>query len=288
MRALKSLGGRQRKHYEKGVGSRAWEALAGGIYGYGLDKRILGSYRFLRDCFADRRFEHEDNRVFIIGFSRGAYTARRLAGLIAHSGIPRKAADTELGWETYQNQDAVSARKLKRDGRFFDIQVEMLGVWDTVKATNDPDYHDRKLPTNVVAGYHAMAIDERRKSFPILRWNKDPRALETWFAGAHSDVGGGYARPGLSDLTLKWMMYRALKNHGLHFNKSYMDEHVKPRPKGKVHDSFTGIWQPMGARVRKIRKTDFVHQDVAKQLEKPGYRPENLPANPKYWPPAEG
>ena len=163
----------------------------------------------------------------------------------------------------------------------------MVGVWDTVKATNDPDYHDQELSGNVVAGYHAMAIDEKRKFFPVLRWKRDQRVLQAWFAGVHSDVGGGYANPGLSDIALNWMIYRAI-GHGLKFKKSYLDEHVSPRPSAAIHDSFKGIWKPLGENERKILKTDFVHRAVAERLEKkPGYRPQNLPAEPRYWPPAE-
>ncbi|MBW2275349.1 MAG: DUF2235 domain-containing protein [Deltaproteobacteria bacterium] len=287
LRALKRLPGRQRHHYEKGVGSRAWESLPGGIYGYGLDKRVLGGYRFLRNCFADPKWERGQNRVFIIGFSRGAYTARRLAGLVAHSGIPKNSADTELGWEMYRERDLTTARALKREGRFFDTPIEMVGVWDTVKATNDPDYHDHVLSGNVVAGYHAMAIDERRKSFPVLHWKRDKRVLQTWFAGVHSDVGGGYANPGLSDIALNWMLYRAL-HHGVQFKQSYVDEHVNPRPGAAIHSSFKGIWKPLGENRRKILKTDFVHRSVAERLEKKArYRPENLPDDPRYWPPGD-
>lgn len=286
MDALKSLRGRQKKHYEKGVGTRAWEALPGGIYGYGLNKRITGSYRFLCNRYRDANWEKEQQRVFIIGFSRGAYTARRLAGLIAHSGIPRDPADTELGWEMYRERDLTSARTLKREGRFFDLKIEMLGVWDTVKATNDSDFQDLQLPKNVVAGYHAMAIDERRKFFPVLRWKKDPRALSAWFAGVHSDVGGGYKNSGLSDIALNWMIYRAL-SHGLQFKKQYMDDNVGPRADALIHNSLTGIWKLLGEKARPILKTDYVHQSVAERREKKqAYRPENLPAKPRYWPPS--
>jgi hypothetical protein len=73
-----------------------------------------------------------------------------------------------------------------------------------------------------------MAIDELRKFFPILRWKKDPRALQAWFADAHKDVGGGYANHDLSDIALDWMIFRAMK-HGLHFKQSHRDEYVTER-----------------------------------------------------------
>ncbi len=281
--SLARLDGRQQTHYEEGVGTRTWEALPGGVYGYGLDKRILGGYRFLRRCFQERGWKREENKVFLLGFSRGAYTARRLSGLIAHSGLPVKSSDANLGWEMYQHRDTTSARRLKKQGRFFDITVEMIGVWDTVKSTNDADYHDSKLSDNVVAGYHAMAIDERRKFFPILKWSRNRRATQVWFAGVHSDVGGGYASQGLSDIALRWMIYRAM-GHGLQFKKDYVRANVKPNPRGQLHDSFQGIWVPLGTRQRSIPKTDLVHPSVKTRLSaRPGYRPTNLPEDPVYW-----
>ncbi len=286
MRALKSLNGRQKKHYEKGVGARAWEALPGGIYGYGLDKRITGSYRFLCNQFRDPKWQNKTQKVFIIGFSRGSYTARRLAGLMTHSGIPKDPDDAELGWKIYVNRDFTSARELKKEGRFFNIPIEMVGVWDTVKSTDDPDYNDTQLSKSVVAGYHAMAIDEKRKFFPVLRWKQDPRTVQVWFAGVHSDVGGGYKNSRLADVALNWMIYRGL-SHGLEFKKDYMDEHVDPRPGGMIHKSYTGKWKLLGEKARKVLKSDLVHPAVIERLEKnASYKPDNLPDNPKVWKPA--
>ncbi len=288
MRAMKKPAGRMRRYYDKGVGTRAWESLPGGIVGYGLDKRVLGGYRFLHNCFRDAGFSHDQNKIFVIGFSRGAYTARRLAGLVNHCGLPKNSSDLELGLEIYREKNTEMVKSLKKSGRFFDIGIEMVGVWDTVKATNDPDYNDDLLPGCVNAGYHAIAIDEKRKSFPILRWKNDARALQNWFAGVHSDVGGGYANPGLSDIALKWMIYRA-NSHGLDFKKSYLDNDVDPRPDSLLHTSHKGIWKALGTDTRTILARDFVHRSVAERLDaKDDYHPANLPAKPRYWPPARG
>lgn len=280
--ALASDSGNQVRYYEEGVGTRVWEALPGGMYGYGLDKRILGCYRFLRKRFADSDWERDENQVFLFGFSRGAYTVRRLAGLIAHSGMPVKPADVELGWELYQKKDTVSSDKLKADGRFFDIQVEMVGVWDTVKATNDDDYHDNQLSRNVLSGYHAMSIDEQRKFFPVLRWDKDDRVHQIWFAGVHSDVGGGYVAAGLSDVALRWMIDRAME-HGLKFKAQYVAQSVAPTATGSIDESYRGKWLLLGAQRRTIPDTDFVHPSVQERLGAGiGYQPPNLPAPPVY------
>lgn len=283
-RNTESAGVKQYTHYEKGVGTRKWELLSGGVYGYGLEKRILGSYRYLRKRYAQPGWKPDDIRIYLIGFSRGAYTARRLSGLIAHSGIPKKIEDVDLGWEVYVQRDETSAKKLKQEGRFLDVKTQMVGVFDTVKSTNDADYHDSKLAPNVLAGYHAMAIDEKRSLFPVLRWDRDSRALQVWFAGVHSDVGGGYKQRGLGDITLKWMMDRG-RNEGLYFRKKIYEE-LEPNPMGQIHKSFTGIWEPLGARRRDMKQSDWIHHSVETRVkEKREYRPPNLPSTRKYWKP---
>lgn len=280
MSALMKRG--QAQHYESGAGTRAWELLPGGIYGYGLDKRILGAYRFLRRCYSGSTLPCADIKLFIVGFSRGAYAARRLSGLIAHSGIPVKASDVERGWEMYLNRDTHSAAAMKEQGRYFDVPIEMVGVWDTVKATNDADYNDDLLSANVVAGYHAMAVDERRRFFPILRWRKETRVRETWFSGSHSDVGGGCKEMDLSDVALMWMIHQAAR-HGVKFKKSYIERHVKPQVPGHVHDAFTAMWKPYGASDRPITPRCAVHESVERQVRgSADYEPKNLPAKPNY------
>ena len=273
-------------HYESGVGTRAFEALPGGIYGYGLDKRIQGGYRFLRKRFNDSGWKHEQDRIYIFGFSRGAYTARRLAGLIAHSGIPVLARDAELGWEIYRQGDTASALELKAAGRFFDVPIEMVGVWDTVKATNDEDYHDDLLPPNVARGFHAMAIDERRKSFPVMTWRPDPRVLQLWFAGVHSDVGGGYESSRLADVALRWMIECGLRQ-GLQFKAKWVKKNVKPLSTAGMHESYDGIWTSLGQKRRRIRNGDLIHPSVETRLASPvAYEPPNLPETPVFWRPS--
>ena len=268
-------------HYEEGVGTAHWEALPGGIYGEGLDRQILGAYRFLEKRFADKGWAREDNKVFIFGFSRGAYAARRLAGLIAQCGVPENANDVELAWQLYLKRDALSAEELKKRGRLFDISVEMLGVWDTVKTTTDDDYNDNKLSKCVVKGYHAMAIDEKRNFFPVLKWDNDERAHQTWFCGVHSDVGGGYIECELSDIVLQWMIDRA-NEHGLYFKVSAVKK-LKKNPCGILHDSYDGIWKTFGTKVRLIGKSETVHASTKERVQQMGvYRPTNLPEEPNY------
>jgi uncharacterized protein (DUF2235 family) len=288
MRASKATEQRpaQAVYYQKGVGTRAFEEISGSIAGTGREKRIKAGYSFLRARYAMPGWRPDQNRVFLLGFSRGAYIVRRLSGMLSFCGLARKAKDEALAWDIYDNRDARGAAKLRREGRCFDIDVEMVGVWDTVKATVDADFDDHELAGNVTAGYHAMAIDEQRKMFPVLRWNREEkRVLEVWFAGVHSDIGGGYERRGLSNITLQWMIYRAA-GHGLLFKSDLVTAATK-RPSSRIHDSLTGGWKLLGSRGRKLRQTDWIHESVHKKLKRSpdDYHPANLPAKPRYWPP---
>jgi uncharacterized protein (DUF2235 family) len=179
------------------------------------------------------------------------------------------------------NGDDASIQALKNSGRLFDISIEMLGVWDTVKTTTDKAFNDHKLPKCVVAGYHAMAIDEKRNFFPALKWNKNVRVTQTWFSGVHSDVGGGYKETGLSDIALEWMITHAY-SHGLRVKSSAMKK-LKKDPVGMMHDSCQGIWEPFGTKLRAIAKTASVHGSVKERVQKlTAYKPVNLPDNPNY------
>ena len=185
--------------------------------------------------------------------------------MIAKCGIPKRAADVQLAWDLYLNGDEVSIQTLKNSGRLFDISIEMLGVWDTVKTTSDPDFDDHKLP----------------KFFPVLKWNKNARVTQTWFCGVHSDVGGGYKQTGLSDIPLEWMITHAYA-HGLRVKASSMKK-LKKDPAGMLHDSYQGIWKPFGTRVRSIAKTASIHGSVRERVQKlADYQPVNLPDDPDY------
>lgn len=126
-----------------------------------------------------------------------------------------------------------------------------------------------------------MAIDEKRKFFPVLKWNNEARVNQTWFSGVHSDVGGGYKECGLSDIALHWMIDRAYK-HGVSFKASAVRA-LKKNPGGKLHDSYDGIWKAFGTKKRSIAKTTKVHISIKERIENVAdYSPSNLPAVPNY------
>jgi uncharacterized protein (DUF2235 family) len=267
-------------HYEECVGVKSEEEILGGVFGAGIDERILGAYRFLQSRCAERDFE---NRLFIFGFSRGAYTARTFAQLLYYCGVPTPNGKPQKAWDCYYHQDRDAAEQLKKSGKFFDVNIDMMGVWDTVKSTLDRDREDTTLYPNVKAACHAMAIDEKRRNFLVLHFNEDERIRQVWFAGVHSDIGGGYPseESQLSDITLAWMV-EAARQHGLELISDFMD-YLDPNPTGMLHKSYKGEWEALGENIREIGEQDSVHSSVKDRLEgHVGYRPANLPADPHY------
>jgi hypothetical protein len=89
--------------------------------------------------------------------------------LIACSGIPRFGACEEAGLDAFFDRKLAKVKKLKERGSCFDIEVEMLGIWDTVNSTGEGDLGEKVLPDNVRHAYHAMSIDEKRRNFELVR-----------------------------------------------------------------------------------------------------------------------
>jgi uncharacterized protein (DUF2235 family) len=219
----------QVKWYNQGVGTEWMNRVRGGAFGLGLDRHILDGYRKLIEV-------HEDgDDVFVVGFSRGAYTARSLVGLIRNCGLLR-AMDGILidrAYEIYRSGDRVDSEHALafRRANSREIRIKFVGVWDTVGALGIPlqsfkdfnaeqyAFHDTKLSSIVANAFQAVAVDEHRAPYQATMWGaQDARdraqgqVLEqVWFSGAHADVGGGYkgGHP-IADLTLRWMQKKAL------------------------------------------------------------------------------
>lgn len=259
-------------NYFEGVGTRQDERLFGGLAGSGIRERMREAYVFLQGRF-DRVADKSDLKVFIFGFSRGAYAARLFAGLTA-CGIPKFGVSEDYGLEAFFDRKVKPVKKLKEEGKYFDVPIEFLGVWDTVNSTLRADLGEQTLPDNVRHAFHAMAIDEKRKNFQVVRWNAGARGEEVWFPGCHSDVGGGYAEHELSDVSLGWMISKA-KASGLSF-RSDADQYTgKLSSVGSditVHNSFEGPWVILGTSVRSPRPSD-VFNDSVKIAMLRGYNP---------------
>jgi len=219
-------------------------AATGGAFGKGTTARIKAAYRAVCAEF-DR---HRGDRVFLFGFSRGAFAARSLAGFMEKVGLLLRdklwAVDEayllyEFGADA--SQSALAEFLYKLTGRRMPsadddawLPVHFLGVWDTVASLGLPsrlawlsapftEYHQVDVPPNVMHARHGLALHELREAFEPLLWSGGSHGslAQVWFAGAHADVGGGYpaGESGLADTALLWMADQA-EAHGLALDRT--------------------------------------------------------------------
>lgn len=238
---------RQIAYYDDGVGTSSLKPLAviGGAFGWGLKRNVLDLY-----CYLSRNYEPGDS-VSCFGFSRGAFTIRVLIGLINREGLPspeltetqrREQAENAFGryrslrkhWKRKMSWNAgVKAAPHETAPR-----IDFVGLWDTVAAYGLPideltrawsflfplSVPDRDPCDIMQRACHVLALDDERKTFHPILWNEkalpqdathiaDERITQVWFAGAHSDVGGGYAEDALSHVSLAWMIEQARHLH---------------------------------------------------------------------------
>ncbi len=297
-------GAGQHAQYQKGIGASRfllWRWIAGAT-GLGLDQHVQQLYTYLA-----QNYEPKD-RLYLVGFSRGAFTARCLAGLIRKCGILRPDHRAEVGaaYRTYLDPDvhpdsgrAKAFREAYSHSEFVDptdFIIHFIGVFDTVGALGMPAtgvstalmrLHDTTLSRFVHYAYQAFAIDEHRREFVPCPWMPNLTAgpgpagqevLQTWFPGAHCDVGGGYAKAGLADCTLAWMADKLIQR-GLDLDTSQFANHT-PRPAGTLHNSRTWMYRFRPAYFRQIdtppsgQQVSLFAQERQRLVER--YNPRNL------------
>lgn len=269
-RALADVDGRGRHQlatYVRGVGTAGslWHRLTGGLAGVGLSHTVLEAYRWLA------RHYRTGDRITLFGFSRGAYTARSLAGMIGScglldaAGVPEDVLSdlVERVHRRYRERDRDPADERWRAGLRFGydarepgIPIHLIGVWDTVGALGIPDhlglltlldlrerfeFHDVRLDPRIPHGRHAVALDEMRGPFRPTLWQDpapDQDVRQLWFPGDHLDVGGGHLTHDLSDGALRWMIDEAAAVAGLAFDPATVDS-FRPDPLGVLHPRAT-------------------------------------------------
>ena len=283
--------------YDQGVGTGgSIDKFIGGAFGSGLEKNVLDCYRFLIHNY------QLGDEIYCFGFSRGAYTARAFVGLINAVGLLEKSTLDKLkqAYKYYRTEPDKRAEGQYEDNYRPDIR--MVGVFDTVGALGAPTpllgkftrnwvgFFNTRICAQVKYAYHALALDERRAPFQPDLWTgslqEDQYMEQCWFAGAHSDIGGGYAECGLSDIALQWMVGKAMAL-GLEFNQSYLDALCKPDFAMQPHNSYSfsyKILEKMGAgeSVRRVYGDPAdppinvsIHDSVYQRLAAGQYKPLN-------------
>jgi uncharacterized protein (DUF2235 family) len=278
---------RQVTYYHPGLGtmepsgaltpfSRKLTKALGMAVGYGLSDDIARAYSFLMEYYA------EGDKVYLFGFSRGAYTVRAVCSLLYMYGLILPGNESLVPYAirlmlAINRARAGNANEADAKHRYFDLAEAFkktmsrpeckpwfVGVWDTVNSVGWIE-NPLKLPyvTNnpdIQIGRHAVSIDEHRAFFRNHLWRPSedaqiqsgPRDLkQVWFAGVHCDVGGGYPEneSGLSKIALDWMIQEA-KEYGLLADPGREAEVlgrnsrnlVRPDPNGMAHESLTGAW----------------------------------------------
>jgi hypothetical protein len=228
--------------YDDGVGTESFKPLKvfAGATGFGLARNVRRLYKELV------RIHDPGDEILLFGFSRGAFTVRTLAGLICTCGILntdrlsttseleaavheaykvyRKGYQTKLAQLFHRADDGSALRNFKRRyAREETVSIAFIGVWDTVDAVGTPvpisnfinttihrfKFPDVDLNPKVRFACQALSIDDQRAAFRPVLWKHDERINQVWFAGAHSNVGGGYPKQGMSLVALDWMLQQA-------------------------------------------------------------------------------
>ena len=283
-------------YYHPGVGTgNVVDRWIGGGTGVGLSENVRSTYAFFVDNYQD------GDEIFLFGFSRGAYTARSVAGMIGHVGIVRKKHMHNFDplWDYYRLPSAVREREQAAFLAHFpdrvpanQVSIRCIGVWDTVGSLGIPDsrfcqnqfsFHDTGLGPGVEHAYHALAIDEERRPFQPAIWSAhpSPRVTQTleqaWFAGVHSNIGGGYREHVLSDAAFFWMCAKIeplldLDNEQI----CAQADRTRAYATGELVNSRAGIWSRFPGSPRKICETDpseRIHQSVWMRFENTNGKP---------------
>ncbi len=296
-------------YYHPGVGTigdknaltaagKTWTKVRGLAFGYGLSENIADAYRYLMQTF------EAGDRIFIFGFSRGAYTARALCGMLEMFGLLAPGVEGQIPYamRLFKHRDGglFSSIRVRRSkfatARGFkatfcrDCKPYFLGLWDTVSSVGwilDPiGLKPGGLPYTFSLGdlsiiRHALAIDERRAFFRqnMVADQSGRDIKQVWFAGVHSDVGGSYpeAESGLSKISLSWML-REARLAGLVFDEARVArtlggdfDRAKPLPDAVMHNSLTPLWW----------SGEFWPKFTKRRVSLPGVSPEKFRGHPR-------
>jgi uncharacterized protein (DUF2235 family) len=276
-------------YYDPGVGtfsaSAAWTPVArrlsrlfGLAFGTGMKTNLAEAYAYLMHTYA------EGDRIFVFGFSRGAFTARALCGMLDGFGVLRPGLENLIPYAVaiYTRSTDRSPDDWGQQNKFVElfsrttgfpvrVPVHFLGIWDSVKAAGFLRWTVRWPYTRTVRGArtvrHAVSIDEKRR--PYREYPVDPtdgpphpETDEVWFAGVHSDVGGTFDDdPTLATIALKWMIDGAVPAGLVLKRGAYKRAFEDMTTAGRVH-RMGWVWALLGYRRRPVPSGARLHTSV--------------------------
>ena len=211
--------------YESGIQWSDWKASVNVMTGRGINRQIRRAYGFLASRY------RSGDKIILMGYSRGAYAVRSLAGVIDRVGLltPEHATERNINQVYRHYQDTPDSRASVIFSEEFchaDVQIEAVAVWDTVKALGlrlpvlwrwadvRHAFHNHALGQTIRNGFHALAINETRNAYAPVMWSSTSdwsgHMEQMWFRGSHGDIGGqlsGFqpARP-LANVPFVWLM----------------------------------------------------------------------------------
>lgn len=283
-------------YYEAGIQLQDWRAIPNVIAGRGINRMIRRAYGYLASRY------RPGDRIFLMGYSRGAYAVRSLAGVIDLVGLIKVEHATERNirdiYRHYErNPESDTAKAFAAAYCHSDVGIEMIGVWDTVKSlgitapifwrlsVKRHAFHNHALGKHVRNGYHALAHDETRVAFKPIMWECanacfGQRVEQVWFRGTHGDVGGhlsGYdpARP-LANIPLVWMLEKA-ESCGLPLPKGWKDRFPMD-----VNAPSMGNWRGYGSLFI-TRRSRVVGQDPSEHLHESIKHRAVPPTSRRWW-----
>ena len=306
---LSETGEEQVVFYDWGLGSYH-DGFSAGAFGSGINKNIQDCYRFLVHNYT------LGDRIYLFGYSRGAYTVRSLAGFINAVGIlkrskankiaeafdnykdPKKHPNDEASVQ-WRKRNSIQARlstdasreERRRYSENGDPKVHFIGVWDTVGALGVPlsllsfmnrehMFHDNKIGPNIITARHALAIDERRDDFQPTIWKQRSGVdiQQVWFAGCHGDVGGGNKPDEDGTLSSDYPLDWISNEARAHgLNLTQQFTSGARNPKTQLNESFTGKWVLAGQHKRTLQKHIGIHKSVQDRFKADSsYRPPKL------------
>ncbi|KAG9095087.1 hypothetical protein FS749_011123 [Ceratobasidium sp. UAMH 11750] len=286
--------------YQAGIGSEQniYSRYVDGTTGSSLAEKVQEAYAFIAHNYAP------GDEVFLFGFSRGAYTARMVAGFIGYIGIlDRTAMDSfadifiAMQKKNKAKNEAESKRCDDTLAQFKDIcddgrrradfnhdkfTIKCIGVWDTVGSMGLPtvitqnsakmhqlfDFPDNVLGPHIERAMHAMSLNEDREDFQVTKFyqtkagkERGQQLRQVWFAGQHTDVGGGWHDHDLSDIALMWMLANVEDILSIDFKYTkLLPRPIAPWGAQPPHSSQTGIYKLTGIAPRRPSTDPATHE----------------------------